>query len=115
MDRGKRSIDARGRLAAFLLMPLLVAGCGGNSNIQFSSGGPPQSAVAGGSTVSVQGGTTVGALIAAGILAGASFRRERERDLPLFMRVPDPDPSRRVVEQDCTKPIEDTSANLKCR
>ena len=29
--------------------------------------------------------------------------------------VPELDPNRRVVEQDCRKPIEDPSANLKCR
>ena len=115
MDRGERPFDARSRLATSLLLSLLVAGCGGSSNIQFSSGGPPQGVVAGSSTVSVQGHTTVGALIAAGILAGASIRRERERDLPWSMDAPEPDPSRRVVEQDCTKPIEDWSANLKCR
>jgi hypothetical protein len=29
--------------------------------------------------------------------------------------LPELDPKRRVVEQDCSKPIEDPSANLKCR
>jgi len=114
MDRGERPFDARRRLAAcLLLVPLLAAGCGGSSNIQFSSGGPPQGVVANSSTVSVQGHTTVGALIAAGILAGASIRRER--DLPYAVRAPEPDPTRRIAEQDCTRQIEDWSANLRCR
>jgi hypothetical protein len=30
-------------------------------------------------------------------------------------RPPALDPARRVVEQDCTKPIEDWSANLRCK
>ena len=30
-------------------------------------------------------------------------------------RVPPMDPERRVHEQDCSQPIEDPSANLKCR
>jgi hypothetical protein len=115
MDRGERPFDARRRLAACLLLPVLAAGCGGGSNIQFSSGGPPQGGASNASTVNVQGHTTLGALIAAGILAGASIRRERERGLPLSMHAPEPDPSRRIIEQDCTKPIEDWSANLKCR
>jgi len=29
--------------------------------------------------------------------------------------LPDLDPKRRVAEQDCSKPIEDPSANLKCK
>ncbi len=115
MDRGERPFDARSRLATSLLLSLLVAGCGGSSNIQFSSGGPPHGVVANSSTVSVQGHTTVGALIAAGILAGASIRYERERDLPWSMHAPEPDPLRRVVEHDCTRPIKDWSANLRCR
>jgi hypothetical protein len=28
---------------------------------------------------------------------------------------PEMDPDRRVVERDCTRPIEDYSANLRCR
>ena len=119
MDRRKRPFDARRRLAAQLLLsvlpPLLVAGCGGSSNLQFSSGGPPQPVAANASTVSVRGGTSLGALIAAGILAGTSMRRERERGLSWSAPVPEPDPTRRVHEQDCTKPIEDWSANLKCK
>jgi len=29
--------------------------------------------------------------------------------------LPELDPKRRVLEQDCSKPVEDSSANLKCR
>ena len=111
MDRRKRPFDARRRLAACLLLPLLIAGCGGNSNVQLSSGGAP--GVPGGSTVSTQGPSTLGALIAAGLLIGSSIRSER--NLAPSTRAPDLDPSRRVVERDCTRPIEDWSANLRCR
>ena len=34
---------------------------------------------------------------------------------PLEERPPDMDPSRRVNEQDCTQPIVDGSANLRCK
>jgi len=47
-------------------------------------------------------------------LAGVSYESDRDvarQSTP----VPDLDPSRRVLEQDCTKAIEDWSANLKCR
>jgi len=53
------------------------------------------------------------ALFSAVFLGGVSY--ESERQAPRSAREPAPDPSRRVVEQDCTKPIEDRSANLKCR
>jgi len=47
------------------------------------------------------------ALIGIGI-AGAVIYRGTER-------APELAPVRRVNEQDCTRPIEDISANLKCR
>jgi hypothetical protein len=57
----------------------------------------------------VSGATTFSTLLAIGILGVAS-----SGSAPSY-RTPEMDPSRRVVEHDCTKPIEDWSANLKCR
>ena len=87
------------RNRAALCVVLLLAGCGGNFYMQGSSGGSPS-----GGSVNVYGFSTLGALFAIGVLSGS-------RSLP----APELDPARRVVEQDCTKPIEDSSANLKCR
>ena len=113
MGRNQRPPVARGRVAAAALLALCVTGCGGNSYVQASSSGSPSTGVSSGGSVSVQGRTTFGALLAIGILAGVSYRGERG-PLP-SERVPALDPSRRVLEQDCTRPIEDWSANLRCR
>ncbi len=87
---------------ATILLVSCIAGCGGNSNVQASGG-----------SVSVQGRTSVGALLLIGLLAGISYESDRGTATP--ERVPELDAARRVNEQDCTKPIEDWSANLKCR
>lgn len=117
MGRDQRPIAARYRLkrGAVLLLALLVMGCGGNSNVQLSSGG----------TVAVQGRTTLGGLIAVGVL-GATVYAESDNDGIRYRAspfdaigparpAPQLDPARRVLEQDCSQPIEDWSANLRCR
>ena len=113
MGRNQRPPVTRHRITAAVLLALCVAGCGGNSYLQAGASGSPSTGVTTGGSVSVQGRTTFAALLAIGILAGVSHRGEREL-LPAG-RMPELDASRRVLEQDCTKPIEDWSANLRCR
>jgi hypothetical protein len=99
---------------------LLAAGCGGQSNIHVQGSGVPAvttvpagAAVSGGSLgANIQGVSTLGALFAIGILSGAYAS---DGALSASQRVPELDPFRRVAERDCTQPIEDWSANLKCR
>jgi hypothetical protein len=86
----------------------LLAGCGGHANVQANSGN-----VSGGGAVNIPGRSTMGTLFSIVFLAGVSY--EGDRATPRSAQAPEPDPSRRVVVQDCTKPIEDSSANLKCR
>lgn len=76
-----------------LSLALLLAGCGGHSNVQER--------------------TTFGTLLAIGFLVGVSY--ESDRGMPPSVRVPELDASRTVNEQDCTRPIENPSANLRCR
>jgi hypothetical protein len=90
------------------VLGLLLGGCGGNANVQVNSGN-----VSAGSSVRVPGRSALGTLISVVFLAGVSY--EDGRELPRSDPVPEPDPSRRVVEHDCTRPIEDWSANLRCR
>ena len=88
-------------MRGFFFLPLmLLAGCGGYSNVQVGSGGIP--------TASFQGTSTIGALFMIGVLAGASEGQTRASPPAL-------DADRKVNEQDCSKPIEDWSVNLKCR
>ena len=62
-------------------------------------------------SISVQGhGNSLAALIFAGMfLAAALTYREPPASAPEL------DASRRVNEQDCTKPIDESAGNLKCR
>ena len=92
---------------AFVLA-VLLSGCGGHASVQANSNN-----VSAGSSVNISGRSTMGTLFSIVFLGGVSY--ESERRTSRSAQVPDLDPSRRVVEQDCTKPIEDTSANLKCR
>jgi hypothetical protein len=91
---------------------ILAAGCGGQSNVRFASSGSPSTGVSSGGSVNVQGTSTLGALFAIMLLSGASYRSDQGAPP---QRAPELDPSRRVAEQDCTRPIQDGSANLKCR
>ncbi|MGH8676572.1 MAG: hypothetical protein ACREVG_19965 [Burkholderiales bacterium] len=113
-----------------VLFALLVAGCGGSSNVQVSSSGSPSTGVSTGGSVSVQGTSVLGTLIAIGVISALAYESERQyggyglryRANP-FLAIqsdatrpaPPMDGSRKVNEQDCSKPIEDWSANLKCR
>lgn len=107
---------------------LFAAGCGGNSYVQFASSGSPSTGVSTGGSVNIQGRSTAGVLIAIGILAGASYASDREHESYGMQRpssaftpmqrnlpVPELDARRSVNEQDCSKPIENWSANLKCK
>ena len=89
-------------------LAVLLAGCGGHAYVQGSSNN-----VSSGGAVNFPGRSTMSALFSAVFLGGVSY--ESERQAPRSARVPEPDPSRRVIEQDCTRPIEDRSANLRCR
>jgi len=90
------------------LLALGLAGCNSNYIVQASSAGASQLPAAGGS-VSVYGTSTAGALFAIGLIGAMTSGASG------YLAAPVMDPERRVVEQDCSKPIEDFSANLKCR
>lgn len=75
-----------------------------------------------GGSLHVQGGVPALLILGAAILATAAD--EGASDSANFMTVTDPSGmrippamlvDRLIAEQDCTKPIEDWSANLKCR
>jgi len=118
MGRDKRPAFTRHRMRRAtvplaLSLALLLAGCGGHANVQVRSSGSPSTSVSTGASVNVQGRSTFGAMLAIGLLAGASHGGDR--GLPSSARAPELEDSRRVLEHDCTKPIVDWSANLKCK
>jgi hypothetical protein len=100
-----------------LIVVLLLAGCT-HASVRVDSGG---GTVTTGTSVSVgySGSSSAAwALIGIGLiaaeLAGSEAARERglEPERPGERKM---DAQRRVNEVDCTKPIENWSANLKCR
>ena len=97
-----------------LSLALLLAGCSGHSNVQFASGTTPSGGVSTGGSVQAQSQSTLGVLIAIGVLMGVSYASDRQLS-PSAIPAPAMDGNRSVNEQDCTKPIVDWSANLRCR
>lgn len=112
------------RAASWLCIAAL-AGCSAQANVRLGTGVasvPPGTSVATSSVgAQVRSTSAAGTLLAIGILAAAWHGSESDgygvRDHSFGAAGPAPqlDEMRRVNEQDCTRPIEDWSANLKCR
>jgi hypothetical protein len=107
-----------------LVIPLLalavgLAGCS-SANVSarggsFATTATPQAgtSVSGGSVgVNIQGGSAAGAVVAVATIAAIMGVW---RDAPPGRAAPDMLEGRAISERDCTKPIEDWSANLKCK
>lgn len=95
-----------------ILLPLalLLAGCHAHTGASVGQGA--STATPGASvSIGVHAGSAAGVLIGLGFMAalirGESSYAERA--------APELDPSRRVSEQDCSQPIADPAANLRCR
>jgi len=98
-----------------LFVVLFLAGCS-HTHVQGGWGGTGSSG--GNASVGVSGSSVAWALIGIGLIAaehgGSRAARERGLEDPGVPVLP-LDGARRVNEQDCTQPIKDWSANLKCR
>ncbi|MGQ0544913.1 MAG: hypothetical protein ACT4P3_06195 [Betaproteobacteria bacterium] len=64
----------------------------------------------GGCTVHLETDSRAATVLGIGIAAGILYGYEAERELP-----PELAPDRRVSEQDCTRPIDPTLGNLRCK
>ncbi len=89
-----------------------LAGCGGSYSVQGTGAAPQVSVVSdGGLFVAVALSATASNVIAGlGIFAVMVTGNEALPPIPLAMKE-----DRSVNEQDCTRPIVDFTANLKCR
>ena len=65
-----------------------------------------------GCTVHVHTGSDAAKAIGVGVVAAMILGAETESE---YARQPPLDPSRKVSEQDCTKPIDPTLGNLRCK
>jgi hypothetical protein len=97
-----------------LLAAACLAGCA-HGQAQFSSGAV-SGAPGGTAGVGVQGGGSgVAALIGIGVAAAVIYGSGPDGTMTGSAKPAPLAPGRRVSEQDCSRPIEDPSANLKCR
>jgi hypothetical protein len=90
---------------------LLLAGCSSHTAWQVSSGGPHA-----GAQVQVDAGRGLAALFGLTILAAGAYAVERERyaaESP--SRAPEMAPGRKVSEQDCTRPLDYSRGNIRCK
>lgn len=115
------------RAIAVATVAALLAGCA-HTHTQLTIGGTAPGTGGATGSVNVRAGSASAALIAIGILAGTAYVESREgavryRANPFLALDPDAprtapppmDEARRVNEQDCTRPIADPAANLRCR
>ena len=107
------------RLAAIAFLALLAAGCSARMQLGAAS-------TSGTSSVGlhIQSDTLAKAVVAGMVVAAAIDYQREPQPFPRFsaiyewsgsQAVPPLAPDRRVHEQDCSRPLEDPSANLKCR
>ena len=96
-----------------MLLPLvlLVGGCAGHTQ---SSVGFGSVSTHGSVHAHVSGGSGLAAVLAASILAAGVIEYERER-AELAAPGAAMDTGRRVSEQDCTKPIDYSLGNIRCK
>jgi len=84
---------------------VLAAGCASHTRISAGEGGAAGVRVG----LDVHSGSALGPIIAIGALGVMSASGGEPAKPPPMLE------GRRVSEQDCTRPIEDPSANLRCR
>jgi hypothetical protein len=115
------------KVSVVVLMAALLAGCSSaRVNIGATSGtGTGTSVTSGSAGLHIQGGSSGfgAALIAMMLLAGAIEYSKEDRPFPSPSALipgntppaPRLAPERRVHEQDCTKPIDFSAGNVRCK
>jgi len=103
----------RGILAACIVVTVALAGCA----VRYST---REHASAQGSTatsqVSVASGSPLGNAIIVGVMLADGVHYYRlGPDGKASVRAPEPDPTRKINVQDCTRPVDPNAGNLFCR
>ena len=92
---------------------VLLAGCSSHTTWQVSGGHPNPNP-----TVQVDGGATLATVVTLAVIAASVAEIERS-GFPTFSdnprAVPEMAPNRKVSEQDCTKPIDYSLGNIRCK
>jgi hypothetical protein len=103
----------RGILAGCIIVAVALAGCAGRYSAQERASG------VGGTTtsqVSVSSGSPLGnAIIVGAMLADGVHYYRVGPDGKTSVGAPEPDPTRKINAQDCTRPVDPGAGNLLCR
>jgi hypothetical protein len=102
-------------LAAWVLAVALASGCSTRAQLHVDTGAPPRP-VHGGASVGLHiESSSLAALIVAAALLGAAVGSLREEQPAPSTATAPLAPDRTVNEQDCSRPVADPYANLRCR
>ena len=71
--------------------------------------------LAGCSHVHVEGGGELGLLLGIALVTAGIYESERTGGITNPRAVPELDPTRKVSEQDCTKPLDYSLGNIRCK
>jgi hypothetical protein len=94
---------------------LLLAGCSSNTAWQLSAGTPPPAAGAGSVHVHTSSGFATAVGVTVLFLGAYEFVQGGVPYSSPERRPPEMAPDRRVSEQDCTKPLDLTLGNIRCK
>jgi hypothetical protein len=99
-----------------VLLCVLLSGCTAHTRTQVHVGGAsPQ----GGVQMHIEGGRGLAALLGLSILAAGVYETERNPFVSVSGNSPDVAPplapDRRISEQDCTKPLDYSLGNIRCK
>ena len=108
---GRKIAAVRG----FLLGVLLLAGCSSNTAWQLSAGTPPPPASAGSVHVHTSSGFATAVGVTVLFLGAYEFVQGGVPYASPERRPPEMAPDRRVSEQDCTKPLDLSLGNIRCK
>ena len=102
-------------MRVLFLAAALLAGCSSNTAWQVSAGVPPPAAPA---HAHVHGGYGFATAVGVAILAAGAYQLTRdgvEYGSRIDRVAPGMAPDRKVAEQDCTKPLDFTLGNIRCK
>ena len=63
----------------------------------------------------VEGGSELGLLLGIALVTAGIYESERTGGITNPRAVPELDPTRKVSEQDCTKPLDYSLGNIRCK
>ena len=102
----------RGILAACILVAVALPGCTVRYSAEERASGPGTTTF----QVSVASGSPLGNAIIVGVMLADGVRYYRlGPDGKTSVRAPEPDPTRKINIQDCTRPVDPNAGNLLCR